>query len=239
MAGNLELKKFVDTYGKYYFYELSLDEKKDGKNQLGVTILHPTSKKTEDMIMGKLSSGKQSIETIAWKMGVDDRKGNLKTRYHEYPRDVIKEFCRITNKKNYCFDGEDKIREIYDDILSVVCNLGLNGYGSVYIISSMFFLSNGAIPIYDYYAHVAVKALLYGVNPQEIYVPQAPSRDEHSRKDKNKKSAINMLLEYMKQLKEIAEETDYYKNDGMFISRDLDRALWVYGHACKQCPVLD
>lgn len=42
-------------------------EKQYGKEELGISIIHPTE--NEDEIMEYLRAGKQNAKTIAWKMG--------------------------------------------------------------------------------------------------------------------------------------------------------------------------
>ena len=231
---NENLKKFVDTYSKYYF-TVSTKEKEEAK-KIGVTINHSTTEEKENRIMAFLKNKEQNIETIAWKMGVDVTEDGLKTRYHKYERRTLSDFCDKAKELELQFDTEEKIRKSYDDLLSLITKIGLDGYGSVYIISSLFFLSGGKVPIYDYYANVAVKALLFDVCPQRIFVAQAPAKDKHSRGDKRMKSAVNMLMEYRKELEILSEGTEYFNSDGMYISRDLDRALWVYGHATRKWP---
>lgn len=226
-----ELQKFVDTYEKYYFDDLKSEDKKTG-NDLGVTITHPVSREFEALVMSCLAKDQQSIDTIAWKLGMQYKDGDLKDRYHTFPIEKVKKYINETAKLDLLFESELDIRKSYDEVLSVVSDLELTGYGSVYIISSLFFLSKGKIPIYDYYAHVAVKALLDKINPQEVYVGAVPTKDQCSIGDKSNKSAVNLLLEYQRQLKDLAEGTEHFKTDeGMYISRQLDRALWVYGHA--------
>lgn len=228
------LKSFINRYSGYYFDDINNEDKKYGREKLGLSINHPTSRNTEEEIIGFLKSGKQSIETIAWKTGGKIESGKLKTQYHKYDIKTLELFCDKTNmNKQLSFDNNDSIRMSYDYILKIMEDIKLDGYGSVYTISSLFFLSKGRVPIYDYYAHVAVKALLYDINPQEIFVGDAPEKKKHARADENKKLAMNMLFEYMEQLRCLANGTDYYLQDMMYISRELDQALWVYGHASE------
>ena len=77
-------------------------------------------------------------------------------------------------------------------------------------------MSKGKIPIYDKYAHIAVKALCFGYTPSNIYVGAPP---EKSRT----KMVINMLSEYMWYLNKLFGTCN--------IPHSLDRALWVYGHS--------
>jgi len=238
-----KLREFIDVYEKYYYDDNNDDEKQRGKTELGVSIIHPTSRNNEDEIMNYLRRGKQNINTINWKMGGTVSKDGIRTQYYDYPIDNINGFCEEIEKLDFSEYNMESLSEIniislYDDILKIIKEVDLVGYGSVYIINSMFFLSKGNIPIYDYYANVAVKALLYDKCPQDIFVGQAPGKEEHARGCKERKLAVNMLLEYMALLKELANNTCYFmpKGEG-YISRKLDRALWVYGHATEKWKI--
>jgi hypothetical protein len=230
---NEEIKSFINTYEKYYFDDVSEKDRKYGERELGVSIVNTTDRDKEKDIEEYLEKGMQDIITIEWKTGGRTDAGVLKTRFHKWPIDYVRQFCDKTNGMYLTFDDENLLQS-YNSILEKAKYLP--GYGSVYIISSMFFLSSGKVPIYDYYANVGVKALLYDISPQEVYVAEAPIKDAmpknvDSKKDGNKKLAVNMLMEYKYMLRELAEGTDHFGKKGMFITRELDRALWVYGHA--------
>ena len=88
----------------------------------------------------------------------------------------------------------------------------------MYLITVLYFKSNKKYPIYDYYAHRAVKALYLNKNPEEIFVGAAPDKNEIGK-------VLAMYKEYVFLLEQVFGYSD--------IGRDLDRALWVYGHAKK------
>ena len=103
--------------------------------------------------------------------------------------------------------------------------------GSVYMLTLLYFLSGAEYPIYDQFAHKAVKAIYFDKKPNQIYVGSAPTKELKSwKKDaKNNESlkywinnTVNMLEEYMWYLEYIFKKRD--------ISREEDQALWVYGH---------
>ena len=234
---NKALEEFINTYQKYYFC-VDANEKAYGKEKLGISIIHPTKKIYEEKIIGYLRDGKQNIETIAWKMGGNISEDGIKTQYYEYPIENINAFCNeidgltLPIRDNKQISDKD-LRDSYEEILKSAKSCDLDGYGSVYIINTMFFVSKGNVPIYDYYANVAVKALLKDCCPQDVFVGQAPGKDEYAKGGKINKLAMNMLIEYQNYLTELAGETKYYKTEG-FISRELDQALWGYGHATKK-----
>jgi hypothetical protein len=234
------IEQFVKVYQPLYFTDCDAKHSEYrvyAKEKMGVMINHPVEIKDEDTICQFLEKRKQDILTIKWKLGVplDVDTDIVKTRYHKFPQEKLNIFCEKTNKGAYDFETEEGIRGAFNDLSKKVDELELTGYGSVYLISSLFFLSGGHIPIYDYYAHVAVKALLYDVNPQDVFVAGAPGRNEYSRGDKNKNSAVNLLFEYKRLLHNLFNGTEFYDQNGMLISRELDQALWVYGHATEKC----
>lgn len=233
----MDINKFIETYKDYYFI-VSPEKKKKGVEELGISIIHPTKIEDENEIVSYLNAGEQNIKTIAWKMGASISEDGLKTQYYEFSKSEIDEFC--DKAKNISIPIKEKkeltcedLRTSYNALLNLVKDSDLVGYGAVYIISSMYFLSKGNVPIYDKFVHIAVKALLYDICPQDVFVGQAPGKDEHAKGNPNNKIAVNMLLEYMRLLTDLAKGTEHYKKDG-YISRELDQALWVYGHSTKK-----
>lgn len=92
----------------------------------------------------------------------------------------------------------------------------LPNFGTVYVINLIYFASKGILPIYDQFAHKAVKALYADVSPSDIYVGEAPEK-------KNEKAVTALYREYLWLLDKVFGDTS--------ISRNVDQALWAYGHA--------
>lgn len=223
-------------YGKYY-YELSDDEKRSNSvkmEDLGVSINHPVQREWEDEIVDDyLKNGIYNAKCIAWKYGVSNYiDGPLKTRYKTYLEEELKGIIEQVNNLDY---------KDLDNYFAAVSKACPKCFGTIQIINSLFFRSKGKIPIYDYYAHVGLKALLYNVSPQEVFVGEAPSKTLQSKGRDNKHlMAVNLLREYMRQLEQLksmcSDADKYFDKNGMFIDRDLDRALWVYGHCSVKWP---
>lgn len=223
-----ETKKFIAIYRPLYFSKCDKEYLEFASSSLNVEIKHPVRREFEEYVIDKLKEKRQDVKTIKWKLGLnlDSDVDPVKTQHATYSLDSLNEFCEKTNNANYNFSYEG-IRDTFDSICQLVDDLGLKGYGSVYIISSMFFLSGGKIPIYDYYAHAAIKSLIFEKSPMEVYVPESVEKNAFSRGNTKFKMAINLLFEYMQQLGTIFEKRD----SDMLIPRELDQALWVYGHA--------
>lgn len=229
--GEINIIGFVDKYEKFYYRDKASVEKTTDE----VKIYKPVEREVEAKIENLLSKGKYNLDAIKWKMGgVEDvNKNIIKTQYYTYRKDVLQNLADNISKvvKNNNLNSKD-LNGYYEELLK--CSQGVVGFGTVQLINAMYFLSKGEIPIYDYYAHLAVKALLYNHNPQDMYVGEAPAKAAMAKNDKSKYQAVNLLREYMyllNQLKNESVDNDFFGKKNMFITRRLDRALWVYGHA--------
>lgn len=217
-----QVNSFISRYEPLYF-------KNDNKSK-DIPKLNTTEIEVEEYIEGKLKSGIVDEYVVVWKAGrlkkadIDNDKflqekkyingyGNhidsneLKTYLSKLKKNEIQEIIYSSDMLS-----QDILEKSYDLVKE---NVPTN-FGSVYLINILYFLSKGKIPIYDKYAHIAVKALCFGYTPSNIYVGAPP---EKSRT----KMVINMLSEYMWYLNKLFGTCN--------IPRSLDRALWVYGHS--------
>lgn len=116
-----------------------------------------------------------------------------------------------------------------EDILSgynLLMEEPIKGIGPVYAVTLLFFISNGAIPIYDRFAEVAINSLFDGKYPcQGDSSKLAPFFIERYIEDY--KPRIDCL--YRKVFPK-DKKINYLTDNG----RMLDRALWVYGHGYKK-----
>jgi len=97
----------------------------------------------------------------------------------------------------------------------------VRGFGYVYILTIQFLITGGKFPIYDKFAHVAALAIDQGLMPAS---PPA------SFLKYSQLATWGSYQAYMNLLASIRSACPHPQNSPMFISRDLDRALWVYGH---------
>lgn len=250
-------KKFIKDYRKFYFSGNTITD--DDIEKYGIPKnLNQTPVELENYIISsKLNKGIYDAEAFAWKAGkatwkkgsfdyktplpetwVNGNGGKIRLNKEDeaFSREEFVKF--LTQNEidiaGYNFDNKEIRRQLFIEIKEMY---NLINYGSVNIINQMFFLSQGAIPLYDYYAHLGVKALFMKQSPLEIYISDAPGKNAHP-KGKNKINkdyycAVNVLEEYMWLLKEVFPEEIHKNGSQMYISRKLDQALWVYGHATK------
>jgi len=196
-----------------------------------ISITNSVGQSLENKIVEKyLNNGEIDIAVVAWKAGrlAEDNLtlgfkndnyvngygkpfGKDKQDLKDYIDRVRNQWQNIENNKEFV--------EIYENLVN--CKPPKN-FGAVYIINLIFFLSKAKFPIYDKYSHIALKSLYMNKAPYEIYVGDAPGKNDINK-------VVNMYNEYLWLLDNVFGERSKDIDD----ERNLDRALWVYGHAQK------
>lgn len=231
---------------RYYGAKNNIEVQKEYKSKLNkilnISSLNGTDYNAEQEIEKLLSQGIFNKYSLAWKSGrIEYEKDQLVT--HESfesdrcYRNGYGKKIEIGAFDKYCLEVEKNKNQIKEHITNneweeayrIVMEVSPENIGPVYNINTLFFLTGGKAPIYDSFAHKAVKAILLNISPDEVYMGENPNKNEVEK-------VVLMYREYMIMLKMVF--TDYLKTrkaDAMFIPRALDRALWVYGHAKKIC----
>lgn len=187
---------YIDEFESLYF--------KNRRRINGITI--PDDKRTLQDVEQKAceyeKSGKVDLWIAAWKMGRLNYDGEVVKKsdnviLNGYGKEICaKELCEYLKNidSEHIFELIEKCdyEQAYQDLVDTAPK----NFGTVYIISLMHFISKGKIPIYDKFAHTAVKAIYSRVNPNMIYVGNPPGKNE-TRK------ATNLLREYMWLLNEV------------------------------------
>ena len=210
------------------------------KDYLYINKLNRTDYYAEEKVMKILNESDFNEKALAWKAGrIEYKNGQLMmAESFERGNDYINGYGQRINKeafKEYCDylnENKERINELinkdnWKEAYKIALNNSPQNIGPVYRINALFFITRGKAPIYDAFAHKAVKALLLNIAPSEVYLGGNPDK-----KDIN--NVILMYNEYMLMLKMVFKE--YFEQEektDMFISRELDRALWVYGHSKK------
>ena len=105
---------------------------------------------------------------------------------------------------------------------------GLYGLGPVYLITLMYFVSQGLYPIYDQFAMMALCAIRDGKKPGEKVdykgLPSVVELLENDDPDFGYQQYIDLLYATF-------SEEELFENGKP--CRSVDRALWVYGHYFK------
>ncbi len=225
-------KKFINTYKDFYFEENEdkeneMKDKENEKNVMGgVVIKHKTDKDVEkyaDLVLNKkLPLDKRVFLWKAGRLTKEQANGEQNIEDSEIKNgrgNVIENASLFLRKVEEDFKWKGNFKDDYEELLYYSKDTQLKNVGAVYLITILFFLSNREYPIYDFFAHKAAKALFLGKNPDEVFVGSAPDKSEI-----NKVKA--MYEEYCYLLNNVFGYTN--------IERNLDRALWVYGHAKKE-----
>ena len=115
-------------------------------------------------------------------------------------------------------------RECWDDLFkdSNGKYVDTKGIGSVYRLTILYFYTIGMFPIYDKFADVAITAIIEDKKPfhQIKYLSTLPKKE---------KTNINGICdEYYKFYKKMIADNDLIET--YFHNRNVDRALWTYGH---------
>lgn len=153
-----------------------------------------------------------------------------KDRNHEnrFPIDKIASY--IVNHKNKHENLEEIAKNSPQDFLNTINKYfkenKIGRMGTVYMITLLYFLSGGIYPIYDRFAMLALSAIYNEIKPESgKKVSIDVEFSELPTKDSNRFSAVMSceMAKYIKMLDDIFGDS-WKKN------RDIDRALWVYGH---------
>jgi hypothetical protein len=220
-------QEWLATYEPYYF----LDGPTQGRR---ITRRNQTSRLVESQVCSLLNrttpiSQEDLILAMAWKIGLIDHHASdaqqkivfaqgwtatLTASTQFGVRDfsssipalaaIIARASTEDNRSNprYLFDLARK----------------LEGFGSVYMLTVIFFVSGARFPIYDRYAHIAVQAI------QEELAPENKIR----YKQLSKWSDYERYMNILGCVRDVCPAEN--RNSSVFVSRSLDRALWVYGH---------
>lgn len=222
------VEEFIKQYEPPYFIENDPEKSATGRN-IGQSCRLADEEMQLYLDKG-ITCAEDVIKILDWKIGQIDHKKSEEEHfvyYKDIPSNQFtvknmygkviesKELCNYIADK-YPFLNSQTPEEIYKNLLQ----LNVNGLGTVYLLTLVYFISQGESPIYDRFAHQALDALEKGL------IPKIDKVTKYTVPDKKSKHAFCWFTkEYSKRLK--CSFPNHYK------SRSLDRALWVYGHLFK------
>jgi len=235
---------FIDKYlGSYYYGNDSIVP---GINQTREWI-----EKDMERLLRERIQAKDVVHILAWKMGrIDYKKSTEKEGYkftgdNSWCDDEKNGFMAQNRHGSFCINTIiQKAEEMQNDyqtkksfsswvssepieaLRRIRGDFGVDGIGSVYLITLLYFLSGGEYPIYDQFAMMALRAIDSGKKPGEkVYVLDLPDKNSRAFSDllSPDLSEESIYQEYIRLLNKYFG--DRYKTD-----RNIDRALWVYGH---------
>lgn len=221
---------FIKLYADSYYLD----------NRQVVSNAQQSSRYVEDkmdcLLKNGICSTKDVARILAWKIGkIDHKNSNDQFVYaSDWENAESLNVTRYGNPfdlagiANYIINNKDHLEKKADSdpqgVLNELRDVSVKGLGTTYLVTLLYFLSKGKYPIYDRFAYKGVKAILQDKKPGEIV-------DYEGVPDKTSKKRFESFIDnemtcYVKDLTTIFGER--YKDD-----RDIDRALWVYGHLFK------
>lgn len=226
--GEASRDEFVTRYNRSYYLG-------EGRIVPGVA---QSSKFVEDEIDRLLREGIQNkadvVHILAWKMGKIRHADSEAAQAFRYASDWVGARGLKAERygKTFGLDSiasyivehksmlEEKAQHNPQEALTCLRDLGIKGLGTVYLVTLLYFISRGQYPIYDRFAAMALYAIESGVEPKgEVEYKGLP--DKSSKAFRSVMSSS--VTPYKRRLEAIFGE-------GCSRDRDIDRALWVYGH---------
>lgn len=193
----IDQEQFIEFYSKVYFF---------------LNRNHKLEDEIEALISKDSLTEHELMEILKWKLGAPQYVDyTLKTRYHTI------EACALVKK----LSGPKPVNVCADDFLREIAGGQFKGIGPVYAITLLFFLSKGCYPIYDKYAHIALKVILDHMDYTGIVTDSDISREFHN--SSHSKRYPHDYKAYIDKMKAVFGEK-YIKD------RRIDQALWTYGH---------
>lgn len=245
-------ESFIDAYEScYYLFEE--DEDENNKDEMPVVVGVSKTRRwieveIENLLEKENWTPADVIHLLAWKMGrinhkeskeqgeykyigtwSDKENEQLKATNRSGPIEKIKLFVEnvIQFKKDYK-ENYGNIRGNKEEMLKQLQALKVNGIGSVYLITVLYFVSGGEYPIFDRFAMTALNAAQKGSKPGEkVAAKQLPDKVTGLLSE----GSASVYQQFITKLEWLCEtiygDKNCYKGKQ---GRKIDRALWVYGH---------
>ncbi|MBR4435123.1 MAG: hypothetical protein IKS90_03390 [Clostridia bacterium] len=222
---------FIEKYADMYFESDESDES-DENLPCPFPFLNKTTQDDENKILNLLEKDykwtcEDVLNILVWKTGAKEYKysddeitltppGREETNITNLAKKIVEEQADLRKKASECC-----FAEAYKSILDIVVESEAKNIGTVYCITLLFFLSMGKIAIYDKQAHKSLLAIKNCVLPGKSVGYLTPP-------DKTaKKKVAEMYDEFYQMLIELFPD---YPDCDIPCKRNIDRALWVYGH---------
>lgn len=228
----ISIDQFVSNYSKCYF----INNNKFVEDRI------------EELLIAEQLSAEDVMLILRWKMGrIDAKASQAKNKLNLPEKDVsdsfitytgrgrkvdATDFCNkisILSREKKCPRNAEEIWSAFipDKESSSKINVPEN-MGTVYLLTVLYFLTNAEYPIYDRFAKMALDAIKSNgkIKPGDV-VPykEMPTKTDGGFKNLLCKSDSKYRV-YINELETVFREK-YTTNKQ---NRDIDRALWVYGH---------
>lgn len=250
---------FIYQYANAYFYSVNQPQPKPFIKGLHRSSYYP-EKEIERILKDGIKTPEDVVHILAWKIGKikhlkctnesafkysDDWKNLKYDNKGKLNNNTVKlrsTTLEIKAISEYVSDADNlaKWKEMVNsgnwfEVLKDLQEKKWSGLGTVYCITLLYFISGGEYPIFDQFVDKALDAICEQKckfpNANKNYIPlqsELPKKDSYLEKFKIR---YTNYCENINKIKcQLSEEYRDPKN------RDLDRALWVYGHLkCADC----
>jgi hypothetical protein len=225
-----EIKKdeFIAIYNDVYYMDNHSNINGIVKNSLYI------ENEMDNLLKEGIKTEKDVIHILAWKTGKIKHGVSEKNQRFEYASDwvnaeegKVKRYGKEIDMKPFAQYISKNIKDLSSTadkdpqkVMNQLKEQSPNGIGTVYLITLLYFISKGKYPIYDRFAMMALDAIIQNKNPGEfVLYKELP--------DKNSIQFAQVMsiyqTNYVDKLEKIFGKK--YQTD-----RNIDRALWVYGH---------
>lgn len=223
--------EFIKTYGNAYFLDVPRVLPRVAQSSRWI------EEQIEHILTNGITCEADVMHLMAWKIGKVKHRQSQKTTSWVYSADWENaesgEVRRYGNPFKLMSFAEYIVRE-YDwlceqsqtNAIGVLEKLEYNapkGIGSVYLLTLLYAVSKKRWPIYDKFAAKALEAINSGKKPCDVTYHELPDRAQ----------GMDKVFEEYRTYVDLLER--YFPDHAQ--CRDIDRALWVYGHMkgiCKE-----
>ena len=252
----LDGREFVDGYCKYYYIPEENSGTKIGhyKDENCPKSIIQTPEWIENNIMaimekdnwdpkdvirilawktGNIDFDKSKNNTIEYKKGWDEKTESIKLRNQK--RDdptAFKKFAQnvISINKDYKNNMITE-KEVWIKLVKSLEEKDVSGIGTVYLITFLYFITKGKCPIFDRFAMAAL--LSFKLNENRLNVKPYCTKIVIKALPDKKSDRIKELLDGENVYKEYCTLLKEYFGSSWESDRNIDKALWVYGHFFK------
>ena len=241
LEGNEISKKFfIDLYSKdYYLKETGAKGLIPGLRRSSEFIEKRIGEILEDGIQNQTDVGR----IMAWKIGkIKHRESSNENRFVYAKGWENVEHSKTVKLYNDGFQIEEitsfilsqNTTDNFDiskaqELLNQLKDKNFKRLGSVYMITLLYFLSQGEYPIYDRFAMMALAAINSGTSPKqgEKTTVEVELKELPSKESPRFKTIMDIEMGHYIQMLNDIFGAEWKTN------RKIDQALWVYGHLFK------
>lgn len=193
--------KFIELYNHIYYFENRGSMLED---------------RIQKILYDDCLDGNDFLTILQWKIGAVEppnvEEQSVKNQWRTiYAKELINDY---SGRKTEV--GDANLSELLEKLM------GYNGIGPVYAITIIYFMSKGKYPIYDKFAHIALLKLAARTD----YKALISDRDRHKVFHDDSTNIGRIIDDYLRYIGLLRE----CFSDEWEKTRDIDRALWTYGH---------